>query len=199
MNTWTEVQINNKLPKSADKQAKANVVNVQLFMSAKNLKKMDKLDDSDPFCSLYMRDRTDDQWELVGSTETIDNNLNPSWIKHFDLAYEFHKNKQLKFEVYDDDDDGKHELIGDIETTIIEIMIADKLTLTRPLQFAGKKNRGILTVRADTVTDCDDEAKLAFIAKIKSHKILCYGSDNPYLMIERSRTLEDGLMSPRTR
>lgn len=78
-------------------------------------------------------------------------------------------------------------------------MIAPKLTLTRNLDFPGKKKRGVFTVRADTVYDCDDEAKLAFNANFKSHKILCYGADNPYLMIERSRNFEDMQMTPRSK
>jgi hypothetical protein len=78
-------------------------------------------------------------------------------------------------------------------------LIASKLILTRNLDYPGKKKRGVFTVRADTVFDCDDEAKLAFNASFKSHKILCYGEDNPYLMIERSRNLEDKQMTPRSK
>ena len=65
-------------------------------------------------------------WQELGRTEAIDNNLNPKWVKIFDLDFEFHKNKQLRFEVLDEDDSGEHELIGFTETTLAEIMISPK-------------------------------------------------------------------------
>lgn len=131
-------------------------------------------------------------WQELGRTEAIDNNLNPKWVKIFDLDFEFHKNKQLRFEVLDEDDSGEHELIGFTETTLAEIMISPKQTFTQKLFIEGnKKPRGTLIVQADQIFDCTDEAKMAFAGKIKSTKFLgCYGTDNPYVRIERSRTLE---------
>lgn len=46
-------------------------------MSAKGLKSLDKLSDSDPFCTLFTRERKDDKWEFYDNTETVANNLNP--------------------------------------------------------------------------------------------------------------------------
>lgn len=69
--------------------------------------------------------KMEDEWELLGKTETIDNNLNPNWIKHFQTDYYFHKTTYLKFEVFDEDDDENHELIGFIETTLAAIMLAE--------------------------------------------------------------------------
>ena len=75
---------------------------------------------------MFQRSHSDEPWEEIGRTETVDNNLNPDWCKHFDLAYEFHKNKQIKFEVLDEDDSGSHDLIGFYETTMAKIMMAPK-------------------------------------------------------------------------
>jgi hypothetical protein len=54
---------------------------------------------SDPQCSLKAKPTTIDYapFKLVGETEVIDNNLNPQWIKHFNISYEFHKDKMLYF------------------------------------------------------------------------------------------------------
>lgn len=67
-----------------------------------------------------------ENWTEIGRTETIDNNLNPNWVKHFDVAYEFHKNRRLKFEVLDEDDNQNHDLIGSCETTLLSIMMAER-------------------------------------------------------------------------
>jgi hypothetical protein len=45
------------------------------------------------------------------------------------------------------------------------------------------------------VYDCVDDAKLSIKGSIKSNKILCYGSDNPYVLIERARNLENDDLS----
>lgn len=99
----------------------------------------------------------------------------------------------------DEDDSLDHDLIGSFETTLADIMMAPKQTIAAQLVCGTKKNRGLLTIRADQVYDCVDEARLAFTGDIKSNKFLCYGSDNPYLLIERSRTLENMDLSFETR
>ncbi len=55
---------------------------------------------------------------MIGQTETIDNNLDPQWVKHFQIDYYFHKTIYLKFDVFDEDSSGEHDLIGYIETTL---------------------------------------------------------------------------------
>lgn len=112
-------------------------------------------------------------------------------MTYFDLAYEFHKHKLIKFCVLDWDDIGDHELVGEFETTFAEIMMSPKQTLISELRLGEKRNRGMLTVQADQVKKCVDEAKLTFSGQLKSQKFLCLGSDNPYLIIERSRMLEN--------
>ena len=47
-----------------------------------------------------------------GKTEVIDNNLNPKWVKHFTIDYFFEGTQWLMFEVWDEDDENDHELIG---------------------------------------------------------------------------------------
>jgi hypothetical protein len=78
-------------------------------------------------------------------------------------------------------------------------MITPKQIMHAILKTEKKKHRGTLIIRADKVYDCVDTAKLAFIGVIKSKRFLCYGSDNPYILIERSRTLENIDLSFETR
>ena len=56
-------------------------------MQAVELANLDEFDDSDPFCSVFTRIDPDKPWIHLGKTETVDNNLNPKWVKHFAVNY----------------------------------------------------------------------------------------------------------------
>ena len=60
---------------------------------------MDFFTVSDPMCSLKSRQCNQEHaaWVKVGETEVIDNNLNPCWIKHFSVNYNFTKDIELWF------------------------------------------------------------------------------------------------------
>ena len=62
---------------------------VQLFVSAKNLADLDMITQSDPFCTLRVKNSLHGNYINYGQTEVIDNNLNPKWIKHFTIEYFF--------------------------------------------------------------------------------------------------------------
>jgi hypothetical protein len=89
------------LPKTDDQDDQEGM-DVQIFVSATNLKNLDFFTLSDPQCSLKARSTTIDYapFKHVGDTEVIDNHLSPSWIKHFTVEYIFHKDKELWFQVY---------------------------------------------------------------------------------------------------
>lgn len=44
-------------------------------------------------------------WQRIGMTEVIMDNLSPSWVKSFDVQYHFEKRDTYKVEVYDVDDE----------------------------------------------------------------------------------------------
>ena len=43
-------------------------------------------------------------WNKIGQTEVIMDNLNPKWVKSYDVQYHFEKREYYKIEVYDIDD-----------------------------------------------------------------------------------------------
>ena len=51
----------------------------------------------------------------MGETEQINNNLNPQFVKSFEVSYFFEREQMLKFELYDVDIMSR-EHIGDFET-----------------------------------------------------------------------------------
>jgi hypothetical protein len=50
------------------------------------------------------------------------NNLNPTFTKSITLNYQFERIQEMKFEVVDIDNGGSFDLIGEIETSIGNIM-----------------------------------------------------------------------------
>ena len=49
------------------------------------------------------------------------------------------------------------------------------------------ESRGTLKIWADTIKKTDDSIKFQICADLRTKKWLCFGSDNPYLLIERAR------------
>lgn len=85
------------------------------------------------------------QWRRIGMTEVIMDNLNPTWVKSFDVQYHFEKRENYKAEVYDVDDMSNlnnfagHDYVGSIEFTVHEVVTCRDQTLERPLDNAQRK------------------------------------------------------------
>ncbi|OUM65086.1 hypothetical protein PIROE2DRAFT_7974 [Piromyces sp. E2] len=78
---------------------------LNLYFSCKNLNNKDMFSKRDPMIELYMDDT------LVGRTEIIKNNLNPSFNTPVKIQYYFEKRQNLTIKVIDIDDE--KELTGD--------------------------------------------------------------------------------------
>ena len=67
-------------------------------------------------------------------------NLNPVWIKSFDVQYHFEQRENYKIELYDIDDKNdldnfsKHDFVGTVNFAIHEVVTARDQTLERPIQ-----------------------------------------------------------------
>ena len=162
---------------------------VQLFVSAKNLADLDFITQSDPYCTLKVKNSKHGSYIEYGKTEMIDNNLNPKWVKHFTVQYFFEGTQWLCFEVWDDDEE-EAELIGMAELRLSEVMNAPGQKYCCPLTIK-KYLRGTLKIKADSVNISQDKINLQFGANLVSKKYFCCGYDNPYLLIERARLLNE--------
>jgi Ca2+-dependent lipid-binding protein len=100
---------------------------VSISVSCRDLKNMDTFSRSDPFVTLYVKDKRN-RWREFGRTEQIEDNLNPDFEKHFELEYRFEIVQELRFEVWDDDGHGHKDSQGFIETTLGRIMGAKQQT-----------------------------------------------------------------------
>jgi len=55
----------------------------------------------------------------------IDNNLNPIWTKHFNVTYQFNRDRDLRFEVLHFNTPTSKVLIGEANVKLSQIMMAD--------------------------------------------------------------------------
>ena len=87
---------------------------------------------------LYKQNGT--QWQRIGMTEVISDNLNPQWVKSFDVQYHFEKRENFKVEVYDVDDMNNlnnfagHDYAGGCEFSVHEVVTCRDQTLERNLE-----------------------------------------------------------------
>ncbi|KAM9493431.1 copine-4 isoform 1-T2 [Clarias gariepinus] len=99
---------------------------VELAFSAKKLDDKDFFSKSDPFLEIF-RVNNDGTGSLVHRTETIMNNLNPVW-KSFKVSLNTlcsgDHERELKCTVWDWDSNGKHDFIGEFQTTFKELKTA---------------------------------------------------------------------------
>lgn len=88
---------------------------MQLFVSATNLANLDYLTLSDPICTLKVKEANNQYSpeKKVGETEVIDNNLNPTWTKHFSVIYQFNRDRDLSFQVWNYNNPNSKDLIGE--------------------------------------------------------------------------------------
>ena len=73
------------------KKASGPTSRVEIFVSAKNLADLDTFTLSDPLCTLKVKNSKLGGYIDYGSTEVVDNNLNPKWVQHFQIEYYFDK------------------------------------------------------------------------------------------------------------
>ncbi|EYU24526.1 hypothetical protein MIMGU_mgv1a0035682mg, partial [Erythranthe guttata] len=75
---------------------------IELSLSAENLRDRDVLSKSDPMVVLYMKG-SDGSLQELGRTEVVLNSLSPKWIRKYMVTYQFEMVQNLVFRVYDVD------------------------------------------------------------------------------------------------
>jgi hypothetical protein len=95
---------------------------IELHMKCLNLPDMDLTSKSDPQIRVYLTDnRTGGREKLIGETEIIWDNLNPTFAKSVELDYYFEEVQNLRFECIDVDKHG-FDMIGNVRCTVAEII-----------------------------------------------------------------------------
>ena len=99
---------------------------VELFVEGTDLVDLDFFSVSDPICTLKTRESNlpHATWQINGETEVIDNNLNPKWIKHFCVWFIFIRDVDLWFQVWNYNNAESKDLIGEVELSLSQLMLA---------------------------------------------------------------------------
>ncbi|CAD8072644.1 unnamed protein product [Paramecium sonneborni] len=114
---------------------------ITLHLACRKLKDKDTFSKSDPqiliFGKQFRNNCLDQNWSIIGKTETIQNNLNPNFQTSIILDYIFEIKQPLRFEVRDVDGDNFDDL-GFVETTVGIIFGSRNQTCILDLNQGGK-------------------------------------------------------------
>jgi len=98
---------------------------VTFTLEGKKLDKKDFFGKSDPFFEISRVNLESSDWTIVYRSEVIDNTLNPQWrpvqIDTVTLCNSDHE-RSLRIDVYDEDSDGSHDLIGRFTTSLRRLL-----------------------------------------------------------------------------
>lgn len=131
---------------------------IELMLSARNLMDKDVISKSDPICVVYcMTHKGQAEIETymeIGRTEIIYNNLNPQWNTKIQMDYFFESKQQLRFEIYDIDNNktnnlARQDFLGSCECHLADIVTATDGALV--MKLGGKGIIGELVVHAEEV------------------------------------------------
>nr|GEW49123.1 protein BONZAI 1-like [Tanacetum cinerariifolium] len=182
---------------------------IELSLSASNLRDRDVLSKSDPMAVIYSKGR-DGSLQEIGRTEVVLNSLSPHWIKKVIITYQFEVVQTLLFRVYDVDTQfhgveekmlklEEQQLLGEATCLLSEIVTRRDRTL--PIDIMGKvdstsstpKKFGQLTVHAEECVTSKISMELVFRCMDLENKEIFSKSD-PFLVI--SKCVESGHTVP---
>eukprot|EP00092_Neocalanus_flemingeri_P003033 GFUD01003242.1.p1 GENE.GFUD01003242.1~~GFUD01003242.1.p1 ORF type:complete len:540 (+),score=118.50 GFUD01003242.1:626-2245(+) len=97
---------------------------VSMKLECQKLDNKDFFGKSDPYFEISRANESND-YSVVYRSEVINNNLNPSW-RQFTIESRSlcngDQDRSLKFDVFDKDDDGSHDLIGSFQTNLRKLL-----------------------------------------------------------------------------
>lgn len=164
---------------------------VELTVSCKNLINTDLLSKSDPYCVVSMKEPWQDQYYEIGRTETINDTLNPQWVKKVMIDYNFESIQKVKFEILEKDL-ASDDFLGFFETTLSDLVSFSSRQYIGKLTGIPNKDCGEIIIVTEEVSHCKQTAEIQFHAK-RLTKLSFICSNDPFLAISRSN--EDGSYS----
>lgn len=159
------------------------VEQVQMFMKASGLKKMDMFSNTDAYAKLFHVDPVTNEHLLVGTTEVLMNTQDPEWMTSFTFEYRFEEKQEMIVRVYDKDD-SRDQLIGELPLTMVGLMRAPLCVLSQDCSV------GHFTIRGEPKDNTRDVFVCTFKASKLVNKDSYFDKSDPYLVCYRSN--EDG-------
>lgn len=186
---------------------------VEMHLSCNNLPNMDWFSKSDPIVCVYQKHNG--QYELLGRTERIKNDLNPTFKTVISIDYFFEEFQELQFRVVDadgppDDHMRNHDFLGSCQTSLANVVATvSGLTTMKLLTNDAKQlrqrddssskatektkaaaaNGPTLTVRAEEIHHNLDVLEF-YLSATNLEKMDFFGKSDPYVQVMRVH--EDG-------
>ena len=162
----------------------ANGTNIELSVHCTNLKDKDVFSKSDPVCLLL--EKYQNRWIEIGRTEMIMNDLNPRWTKKFNVVFDPQSPKQLKFEIYDWDNQSRktnrQDYLGYAEISLGTVLSSPGKQLTSSLKNGGG---GKITILAEEInSSLREQVRIQFEAH-RLDKMDFLGSSDPYYTLSK--------------
>eukprot|EP01031_Cornospumella_fuschlensis_P028727 gene28727-34679_t len=170
-----------------------NIDKVDLFFSAKDLPKLHTFNNTDPFAVLYLLDRRTNSLVKHGTTELIKDNRSPHWATSVQVDYMFELIQELHVKVFHFKDghsvenEGAHELIGEVKFELSRLMRAPNTLLTLPI---SNHHDATIDVRAELRVNNRDVFAVTFSCNNLTNKDGLFGTSDPFITM--SRMNEDG-------
>lgn len=164
---------------------------VELTLSCRNLINTDLLSKSDPYCVVSMKEPWQDQYYEIERTETINDTLEPQWVKKVVLNYNFETIQKIKFEVMEKDIQSS-EFLGFFEATLSDLVSFSGRQFIGKLGGIPNKECGEIIIVTEEVACCRQIAEMHFSAR-DLPKLSSLFRNDPFLAISRSN--EDGSYS----
>lgn len=189
-----ETEPNNPLfsndPKNLGGRAIMPTSQIEMTISCRHLLNKDYLSKSDPYCLVLIKDSWKETFVELGRTETIQDTLSPEWIKKFIIDYNFEIVQKMRFEIWDQDPEGR-DFLGCHETTLAEIVSFASRQYIRPLEgMPGKKNCGEIIIVTEEMSTCKQIVQMQFAAESLPRFFCKLVKPDAFLVLSRSN--EDG-------
>lgn len=138
-----------------------------------------------------MKEPWQDQYYEIARTETIDDTLNPQWIKKVLVNYNFETIQKIRFEVLEKDVQND-DFLGFFETTLSDLVSFSGRQFIGKLTGVPNKECGEIIIVTEEVMSCRQIAEMHFEARDLPKQMPVFRND-PFLAISRSN--EDGSYS----
>ena len=148
---------------------------VELFISCRNLPKLDIGSPSDPFVVISQRSDSDRRFHEIAKTEMVKDNNNPEFTKQIIITYRFEEVQLIRLDIYDADNKdlnnlSKHDYIGYCEFVLGDLVSSSNSTLNmnvldkKKKQIKYKKVPTLCRVRSEEIKTNHDQLMIRFRA-----------------------------------
>ncbi|KAK7598196.1 hypothetical protein V9T40_006431 [Parthenolecanium corni] len=157
---------------------------VELSISARDLRGSDTFSKSDPMCVTFIQPFGTTEWQEFHRTETIQDNHNPDFVSKIVLPYKFEEQQPIKFEIYDVDSTSQrlsdHDFLGFAVCNLGQIVSKGKVKIR--LRLGNKEISSSIIIEAEELVANNDEVVLQLTGTNLDKKDW-FGKSDPFIEI----------------